>query len=67
MWRCIFGCVVHQGYKDRSAFFIFNSQAVNLCWTASPLKINSLRSFETSETTHPTTKRHIPEDLNNTI
>jgi len=34
-------------------------------WTAETLKMKALRSIETSETSRPTAKSHIPEDLNN--
>ena len=34
-------------------------------WTAETLKMKALRSIETSGTSRPTAKSHIPEDLNN--
>jgi hypothetical protein len=32
-------------------------------WTACTMKMKAVVSFETSDTTHPTTQRYIPEDL----
>jgi hypothetical protein len=35
-----------------------------LFWTAGPVTMKALRSFETSGTDHQTLQRHIPKDLN---
>ena len=52
--RWVSGCRRFEGPSSSLGFFVD-------CWT---LKMTALASFETSTTAHPTSQRHITEDLN---
>jgi hypothetical protein len=62
MWLCVIVWVVAYVLGERSAL-IFKGQAVQE-WTAWPLKMKALCSFEMLGTTQAATKRYILEDLN---
>jgi hypothetical protein len=61
MWRrCVVGRMAADVWREMHPSSRSNQSKTN----ARPLKNKALRSFDTSEITHPMTQRRLPEDLN---
>jgi len=60
MWQCVIWQVVPNTAEDHISFIL----KCHSSWTAWPLKIKAIQSFDTWWTTHLPTNPHIPENLN---